>query len=76
MNTTCGSAIRRNACGVKTCTSLATPRCTLGFGASWKLSRRPNESPGYQPSLGRKLFMLGLCIVGLIIVWSVYLFNR
>ena len=35
-----------------------------------------NESPGYQPSLGRKLFMLGLCIVGLIIVWTVYLFNR
>jgi hypothetical protein len=34
------------------------------------------ESPGYQPSLGRKLFMLGLCIVGLIIVWSVYFFNR
>ena len=35
-----------------------------------------NESPGYQPTLGRKLFMLGLCIVGLIVVWSVYLFNR
>ena len=35
-----------------------------------------NESPGYQPSLGRKLFMLGLCVVGLIIVWSVYFFNR
>ena len=35
-----------------------------------------NESPGYQPSLGRKLFMLGLCIVGLIVVWSVYFFNR
>ena len=36
----------------------------------------PNESPGYQPSLGRKLFMLGLCILGLIIVWTVYFFNR
>jgi hypothetical protein len=35
-----------------------------------------NESQGYQPSLGRKLFMLGLCIVGLIVVWSVYFFNR
>jgi hypothetical protein len=35
-----------------------------------------NQAPGYQPSLGRKLFMLGLCIVGLIIVWTVYLFNR
>jgi len=35
-----------------------------------------NESPGYQPSPGRKLFMLGLCIVGLILVWAFYLFNR
>jgi hypothetical protein len=38
-----------------------------------EVSVRP---PGYQPSLGRKLFMLGLCIVGLIVVWSVYFFNR
>ncbi|MBZ5606840.1 MAG: hypothetical protein LAP38_01170 [Acidobacteriia bacterium] len=34
----------------------------------------PEKSPppGYQPSLGRKLFMLGLCILGLIIVWTYY----
>jgi hypothetical protein len=33
----------------------------------------PDEQPkGYQPSLGRKLFMLGLCIIGLIIVWTYY----
>ena len=38
--------------------------------------RTSKDSPGYQPSLGRKLFMFGLCIVGLIIVWTVYLFNR
>jgi hypothetical protein len=31
-------------------------------------------SPGYQPSLGRKLFMLGLCIAGLIFVWTYYYF--
>jgi hypothetical protein len=28
--------------------------------------------PGYQPSLGRKLFMFGLCIAGLIFVWTYY----
>lgn len=27
---------------------------------------------GYQPSFGRKLFMLALCILGLIVVWSYY----
>jgi hypothetical protein len=33
----------------------------------------PADKPaGYQPSVGRKLFMLGLCIVGLIIVWVYY----
>jgi len=32
-----------------------------------------DEQPkGYQPSLGRRLFMFGLCIVGLIIVWAYY----
>ena len=35
-----------------------------------------NEPPGYQPSLGRKLFMLGLCVVGLILVWVFYLLDR
>lgn len=29
---------------------------------------------GYQPSLGRKLFMLVLCIAGLIFVWTYYYF--
>lgn len=27
---------------------------------------------GYQPSTGRKLFMLALCIAGLIFVWTYY----
>jgi hypothetical protein len=27
---------------------------------------------GYQPSAGRKLFMMGLCLVALIIVWTFY----
>jgi hypothetical protein len=31
-----------------------------------------NEPKGYQPSLGRKLFMLAICIVGLILVWTYY----
>ena len=31
-----------------------------------------DQSKGYQPSVGRKLFMLGLCIVGLIIIWTYY----
>ena len=30
--------------------------------------------PGYQPTLGRKLIMLGLCIAGLIFVWTYYYF--
>jgi hypothetical protein len=34
----------------------------------------PDKPPGYQPSLGRKLFMLGLCIAGLIFVWTYYYF--
>jgi hypothetical protein len=34
----------------------------------------PDKSPGYQPSPGRKLFMLGLCIAGLIFVWTSYYF--
>ena len=32
------------------------------------------KPPGYQPSLGRKLFMLGLCVAGLIFVWTYYYF--
>jgi hypothetical protein len=40
--------------------------------------KRPveNESTGYQPSLGRKLFMLGLCVAGLIIVWVFYFLDK
>jgi hypothetical protein len=35
--------------------------------------KKPDQQPqGYQPSVGRKLFMLGLCIVGLIIIWTYY----
>jgi hypothetical protein len=34
----------------------------------------PDKPPGYQPSPGRKLFMLGLCIAGLIFVWTYYYF--
>ena len=34
----------------------------------------PGKLPGYQPSPGRKLFMLGLCIAGLIFVWTYYYF--
>jgi hypothetical protein len=33
-----------------------------------------DEKPGYQPTTGRKLFMLGLCIAGLIFVWTYYYF--
>jgi hypothetical protein len=35
-----------------------------------------NQQPpaGYQPSLGRKLFMFGLCVAGLIFVWTYYYF--
>jgi hypothetical protein len=34
----------------------------------------PDKPPGYQPSTGRKLFMMGLCIAGLIFVWTYYYF--
>jgi hypothetical protein len=34
----------------------------------------PDKPPGYQPSLGRKLFMFGLCVAGLIFVWTYYYF--
>ena len=34
----------------------------------------PDKPPGYQPSPGRKLLMLGLCIAGLIFVWTYYYF--
>jgi hypothetical protein len=33
-----------------------------------------DKPPGYQPTTGRKLFMLGLCIAGLIFVWTYYYF--
>jgi hypothetical protein len=35
----------------------------------------PDKPPGYQPSIGRKLFMFGLCIAGLIFVWTYYYFS-
>ncbi len=34
------------------------------------------KSPGYQPTPGRKLFMLGLCVAGLILVWVFYFLER
>ena len=34
----------------------------------------PDKPPGYQPTTGRKLFMIGLCIAGLIFVWTYYYF--
>jgi hypothetical protein len=37
-------------------------------------NQQPPPAPGYQPSLGRKLFMFGLCIAGLIFVWTYYYF--
>ena len=37
-------------------------------------SPAPDKPPGYQPTTGRKLFMLGLCIAGLIFVWTYYYF--
>jgi hypothetical protein len=44
-----------------------------------KPQAKPNDSndrpQGYQPTLGRKLFMLALCIIGLVIVWTYYLKN-
>ena len=35
-----------------------------------------NQQPpkGYQPTLGRKLFMFGLCLAGLIFLWTYYYF--
>jgi hypothetical protein len=32
----------------------------------------PDKPPHYQPSVGRKLFMMGLCVLGLIFVWIYY----
>ncbi|HTW64840.1 MAG TPA: hypothetical protein VME17_09510 [Bryobacteraceae bacterium] len=32
----------------------------------------PDKPPGYQPSTGRKIFMILLCIAGLIFVWTYY----
>lgn len=37
-------------------------------------TRDPDKPPGYQPSPGRKLFMMGLCIAGLIFIWTYYFF--
>jgi hypothetical protein len=34
----------------------------------------PDKPSGYQPSLGRKLFMFGICVAGLIFVWTYYYF--
>ena len=34
----------------------------------------PDKPAGYQPSPGRKLFMLGLCIAALIFIWVYYFF--
>jgi hypothetical protein len=34
----------------------------------------PDKPSGYQPSLGRKLFMFGICLAGLIFVWTYYYF--
>ena len=43
--------------------------------AGQKQSGSDSDKPsGYQPTTGRKLFMLGLCIVGLIFVWTYYYF--
>jgi len=33
-----------------------------------------SPTPGYQPTTGRKLFMLVLCLVALIAVWVFYWF--
>jgi hypothetical protein len=41
-------------------------------GASVPVFRRNDAPVGYQPSPGRKLFMMGLCLVALIIVWAFY----
>ncbi|HTR34790.1 MAG TPA: hypothetical protein VMH80_02735 [Bryobacteraceae bacterium] len=32
----------------------------------------PEKPAGYQPTLRRKLFMMALCIIGLIVVWTYY----
>lgn len=34
------------------------------------------DPPGYQPTLGRKILMFCLCIVGLIIVWTSYFYAK
>jgi hypothetical protein len=41
-------------------------------GAGIPVFRRQTAPLGYQPSAGRKLFMMGLCLVALIIVWTFY----
>ena len=41
-------------------------------GASVPVFRRNDAPVGYQPSAGRKLFMMALCLVALIIVWVFY----
>ena len=44
----------------------------LPKGASAPVFHRHAAPVGYQPSAGRKLFMMGLCLVALIIVWVYY----
>ena len=44
----------------------------LPTGAGIPVFRRQTAPVGYQPSTGRKLFMMGLCLVALIIVWVFY----
>jgi len=44
----------------------------LPRGAGIPVFRRQTAPVGYQPSPGRKFFMMGLCMVALIIVWVFY----
>ncbi len=44
--------------------------------ANLPVFRQRVEATGYQPSIGRKLFMLGLCLAALIAVWVFYFLNR
>src|ERR1700693_1346878 len=39
-----------------------------------RIMAEPDKPPGYQPTTGRKLFMFGLCVAGLIFVWTYYYF--
>ena len=44
----------------------------LPRGANIPVFRRYSAPLGYQPTAGRKLFMMGLCLVALIMVWVFY----